>query len=33
MEKQKQRQIDKIELDYGENDRWLRIVPRLEEAD
>ncbi len=25
--------IDSIELDYGENDQWLRIVPRPEEAE
>ncbi len=25
--------IDSIELDYGENDRWVRIVPRPEETD
>lgn len=25
--------IDSIELDYGENDRWVRIIPRVEEAD
>lgn len=25
--------IDSIEIDSGENDSWIRIVPRLEEAD
>lgn len=25
--------IDNIEVDYGENDRWVRILPRQEEAD
>ena len=25
--------IDSIELDYGENDHWVRIVPRQEETD
>lgn len=25
--------IDRIELDYVENDQWVRIVPRPEKAD